>query len=331
MGQACSFPTSLSSERDWTRRAGLGALRRRAVPGRFSPILSSRCRCDGEGARAPRSSTSSRWPTSRCCLRRSSMAVGTGHQSWPVAPHWLRGDDPRLLSGDDRACRATARQRGQSGASARHSDRRPRRGGVGALRRARLRRRAVPRGGDVARRRPPNRIDQGVRGARRRRLARRAERGDDGGASSPRAALVGRGRRLRRPTRARRARRRHARRHRRGALQSPLGAGVAPEAWHRLWLFSDLAERAGSPFSSDDLKGVAAVERFAASRDPSRQLSRLFHLLGRRALADGEASWARRSAGRPGARTGVLGGGANKSAEHQHAAREHSLARVENP
>lgn len=60
------------------------------------------------------------------------------------------------------------------------------------------------------------------------------------------------------------------------------GAGVAPEAWYGVWLFSDLAELAGSPLSSEDLEGVAAVERLAASRDPYRQLSRLFHLLGRR-------------------------------------------------
>ncbi len=64
-----------------------------------------------------------------------------------------------------------------------------------------------------------------------------------------------------------------------GLLQD---GGVEPEAWYGVWLFSDLAELAGTPLSAGDLEGVAAVELLAASRDPYRQLSRLFHLLGRR-------------------------------------------------
>jgi S-adenosylmethionine-dependent methyltransferase len=56
--------------------------------------------------------------------------------------------------------------------------------------------------------------------------------------------------------------------------------GVVPQAWYGVWLFSDWLEL---PTGSTDLPSVAAVELQASLRDPYRQLSRVFHLVGRRA------------------------------------------------
>jgi S-adenosylmethionine-dependent methyltransferase len=51
------------------------------------------------------------------------------------------------------------------------------------------------------------------------------------------------------------------------------------EAWYGVWLFSDWLDL---PLATTDVAGVAAVELEASRRDPYRQLSRVFHLVGRR-------------------------------------------------
>jgi SAM-dependent methyltransferase len=55
--------------------------------------------------------------------------------------------------------------------------------------------------------------------------------------------------------------------------------GVTPEAWYGVWLFSDWLDL---PAEGTDVVAVAAVELEAGLRDPYRQLSRVFHLVGRR-------------------------------------------------
>ena len=55
--------------------------------------------------------------------------------------------------------------------------------------------------------------------------------------------------------------------------------GVEPEAWYGVWLFADWLEL---PLESTDVAAVRAVELEAGLRDPYRQLSRVFHLVGRR-------------------------------------------------
>lgn len=55
--------------------------------------------------------------------------------------------------------------------------------------------------------------------------------------------------------------------------------GVTPEAWYGVWLFSDWLEL---PPAVTDVAAVAEVELQASRRDPYRQLSRVFHLVGRR-------------------------------------------------
>jgi S-adenosylmethionine-dependent methyltransferase len=51
------------------------------------------------------------------------------------------------------------------------------------------------------------------------------------------------------------------------------------EAWYGVWLFSDWLNL---PLETTDVAGLAAVELEASRRDPYRQLSRVFHLVGRR-------------------------------------------------
>ena len=55
---------------------------------------------------------------------------------------------------------------------------------------------------------------------------------------------------------------------------------VIPEAWYDVWLFSDWLDL---PLAETDAAAVAAVELQASRRDPYRQLSRVFHLVGSRA------------------------------------------------
>ncbi len=61
--------------------------------------------------------------------------------------------------------------------------------------------------------------------------------------------------------------------------------GVEPLGWYGVWLFVDWLEFSGAELDPDDSKqtaAMAAVELEASRRDPYRQLSRVFHLLGRR-------------------------------------------------
>jgi S-adenosylmethionine-dependent methyltransferase len=56
-------------------------------------------------------------------------------------------------------------------------------------------------------------------------------------------------------------------------------AGVEPDSWYGVWLFADWMDLA---VESTDVAAVAEVELQASLRDPYRQLSRVFHLVGRR-------------------------------------------------
>lgn len=61
--------------------------------------------------------------------------------------------------------------------------------------------------------------------------------------------------------------------------------GVEPERWYGVWLFVDWLEFGGAeldPTDTEQMTATAAVELEAARRDPYRQLSRVFHLVGRR-------------------------------------------------
>jgi S-adenosylmethionine-dependent methyltransferase len=61
--------------------------------------------------------------------------------------------------------------------------------------------------------------------------------------------------------------------------------GVEPLRWYGVWLFVDWLEFSGAeldPSDSPQIAAVAAVELEASRRDPYRQLSRVFHLVGRK-------------------------------------------------
>jgi S-adenosylmethionine-dependent methyltransferase len=67
-----------------------------------------------------------------------------------------------------------------------------------------------------------------------------------------------------------------------GLLQS---RAVEPQAWYGVWLFVDWLEFSGvelDPGDSAEVAAIAAVELEASRRDPYRQLSRVFHLVGRK-------------------------------------------------
>ena len=60
---------------------------------------------------------------------------------------------------------------------------------------------------------------------------------------------------------------------------------VAPVDWYGVWLFVDWLEFGGTKLDPTDAKQVAATaaaELEASRRDPYRQLSRVFHLVGRK-------------------------------------------------
>lgn len=60
--------------------------------------------------------------------------------------------------------------------------------------------------------------------------------------------------------------------------------GVEPQRWYGVWLFVDWLEFSGAeldPTDSQQVAATAAVELEASRRDPYRQLSRVFHLVGR--------------------------------------------------
>jgi SAM-dependent methyltransferase len=61
--------------------------------------------------------------------------------------------------------------------------------------------------------------------------------------------------------------------------------GVEPLRWYGVWLFVDWLEFSGAeldPSDTEQMAATAAVELKASRRDPYRQLSRVFHLLGRK-------------------------------------------------
>jgi SAM-dependent methyltransferase len=61
--------------------------------------------------------------------------------------------------------------------------------------------------------------------------------------------------------------------------------GVAPLDWYGVWLFVDWLEFGGAeldPADTEQVAATAAVELEASRRDPYRQLSRVFHLVGRK-------------------------------------------------
>jgi SAM-dependent methyltransferase len=61
--------------------------------------------------------------------------------------------------------------------------------------------------------------------------------------------------------------------------------GVEPLRWYGVWLFVDWLEFSGAeldPGDSQQVAAAAAVELEASRRDPYRQLSRIFHLVGRK-------------------------------------------------
>jgi S-adenosylmethionine-dependent methyltransferase len=61
--------------------------------------------------------------------------------------------------------------------------------------------------------------------------------------------------------------------------------GVEPVGWYGVWLFVDWLEFSGAeldPSDAEQVAATAAVELEASRRDPYRQLSRVFHLVGRR-------------------------------------------------
>jgi ubiquinone/menaquinone biosynthesis C-methylase UbiE len=61
--------------------------------------------------------------------------------------------------------------------------------------------------------------------------------------------------------------------------------GVQPLRWYGVWLFVDWLEFSGAeldPSDSHQVAATAAVELEASRRDPYRQLSRVFHLVGRK-------------------------------------------------
>jgi SAM-dependent methyltransferase len=60
---------------------------------------------------------------------------------------------------------------------------------------------------------------------------------------------------------------------------------VEPAAWYGVWLFVDWLEFSGTelgPADSPQAAAAAEVELEASRRDPYRQLSRVFHLIGRK-------------------------------------------------
>jgi SAM-dependent methyltransferase len=64
---------------------------------------------------------------------------------------------------------------------------------------------------------------------------------------------------------------------------------VEPLAWYGVWLFVDWLEFSGvelDPADRHQVAATAAVELEASRRDPYRQLSRVFHLVGRKGPED---------------------------------------------
>jgi SAM-dependent methyltransferase len=63
---------------------------------------------------------------------------------------------------------------------------------------------------------------------------------------------------------------------------------VEPLRWYGVWLFVDWLDLSGAPLDPNDseqIAAAAAVELEAGRRDPYRQLSRIIHLVGRKAAS----------------------------------------------
>jgi SAM-dependent methyltransferase len=61
--------------------------------------------------------------------------------------------------------------------------------------------------------------------------------------------------------------------------------GVPAESWYGVWLFVDWLEFSGvalDPTDTEQVEAIAEVELEASRRDPYRQISRVFHLIGRK-------------------------------------------------
>jgi S-adenosylmethionine-dependent methyltransferase len=61
--------------------------------------------------------------------------------------------------------------------------------------------------------------------------------------------------------------------------------GIEPVRWYGVWLFVDWLDLGGArldPGDSEQVAAATAVELEAGRRDPYRQLSRIFHLVGRK-------------------------------------------------
>jgi S-adenosylmethionine-dependent methyltransferase len=66
-----------------------------------------------------------------------------------------------------------------------------------------------------------------------------------------------------------------------------LSHGVEPVRWYGVWLFVDWLEFSGVRLDANDeeqVRSIAAVELKASRTDPYRRLSRVFHLVGRKAV-----------------------------------------------
>jgi S-adenosylmethionine-dependent methyltransferase len=61
--------------------------------------------------------------------------------------------------------------------------------------------------------------------------------------------------------------------------------GVTPVRWYGVWLFVDWFDLSGAELDPGDAEQIAAVELEAGRRDPYRRLSRIFHLVGRKAAS----------------------------------------------
>ncbi len=200
-----------------------------------------------------------RWPgsvtTSRCSTRRRPC--------WPRRSGALT-DEPADVRGRVRFVEAPGEQ-----------------ADVATERRA-VRRRAVPRRADVPRR-PGAAGERAVplRPTGRRGLGHGAERADAGDPAGARTALGRRARCLRRPVA-------------RSACSVPTPAATPSRGCRHCCARAASSPRTGTacgcsptgwnfPVETTDVAAVAEVELQASLRDPYRQLSRVFHLVGRRA------------------------------------------------
>jgi S-adenosylmethionine-dependent methyltransferase len=75
--------------------------------------------------------------------------------------------------------------------------------------------------------------------------------------------------------------------------------GAEPLRWYGVWLFVDWLEFSGAtldPNDDEQVRAIAAVELRASRTDPYRGLSRVFHLVGRKAVDPGTTGTRERGA-----------------------------------